>query len=331
MTPVSPHRRRHQMDRHLAAAARAYSAAMTQLRTGTTSTRIVRALIGHGDRLEQHGHYREAAKMFRTAVRCAGRANAADHLDTARALNGLAVCYKYLARFDEAETLYVQAIAIARQRGADDQLLATILHNRGGLAHAAGRSGEGEPFARESVRLRTRALGPHHPDVATDLAALAALLDQQRKYAEAERLYRRALRIIERALGPDDIEISASLNNLAAIAAARGNPRRAEAMYRRAHAITVHHCGHHHPQSAVIAHNLATLLLGRGRLDEALLLSRQAIRVFSTRLGREHPYVAICLDLYARILTRLGRTRQAERCAERALLVRRHQRSNRGC
>ena len=56
----------------------------------------------------------------------------------------------------------------------------------------------GEPFARRSVAIREKALGPDHPDVAADLAALAALLDGQGKYAEAEARYRRALTVFER-------------------------------------------------------------------------------------------------------------------------------------
>ena len=46
---------------------------------------------------------------------------------------------------------------------------------------------------------------------------LAALYDDQGRYAEAEPLYKRALAIDEKALGPDHPDVALSLNNLAAL------------------------------------------------------------------------------------------------------------------
>ena len=87
-----------------------------------------------------------------TRARMGGRS-----IEAAHALNGLAVCCKYLARFDEATPLYRRALAIAR-RHRDIELMASVHHNLGGLAHAAGRAAEGERSARETVRLRTQIL-----------------------------------------------------------------------------------------------------------------------------------------------------------------------------
>jgi tetratricopeptide (TPR) repeat protein len=292
-----------------AAAERAYKTAMGRLRAGrTVSTPLARALRKHGWELQKEGRYRDAARVLRAAVRCAGQASGPDSVDTARALNALAVCYKYLARFEDAHALYQRALAIATARRAGNPFLATLHHNLGGLAHAAGRAADGEPFGRESVRLRTEALGPDHPEVAADLAALGGLLDQQRKFTEAERLYRRAIRIFSRTLGRDHIELATSLNNLAAIAHTRRRYRQAETMYRRAYRITLAHHGDDHPQAAVIANNLAAVLLARGRLDEADDWSGHAVRILERRLGRTHPQVALCRANRARLRkTRLAR------------------------
>src|SRR5437899_2606067 len=81
--------------------------------------------------------------------------------------------------------------------------VATLYHNLGGLEHARGHFAGGEPWARQSVAIREQALGPDHPEVAADVAALAALLDGQGKWDEAEALYRRALAIFERVHGPE--------------------------------------------------------------------------------------------------------------------------------
>jgi tetratricopeptide (TPR) repeat protein len=67
----------------------------------------------------------------------------------------------------------------------------------------------------EAIRLRERALGPDHPDVAQSLHNLALLYGSQRQYADAERLYQRSLAIREKALGGDHLDVAWSLNNLA--------------------------------------------------------------------------------------------------------------------
>jgi tetratricopeptide (TPR) repeat protein len=69
--------------------------------------------------------------------------------------------------------------------------MATLYHNLGGLEHARGRYARVEPWARQAVAIREQALGPEHPAVAADVAALAAILDAQGQEAEAEALYRR--------------------------------------------------------------------------------------------------------------------------------------------
>jgi Flp pilus assembly protein TadD len=53
------------------------------------------------------------------------------------------------------------------------------------------------------VALREALLGPEHPTVARDLAALAAIVSGRGRFDEAERLLRRAIALMERAYGPN--------------------------------------------------------------------------------------------------------------------------------
>jgi len=80
--------------------------------------------------------------------------------------------------YDEGEQAYREALAILESARTPDPLaLATLFHNLGGLEHARGRCGDGETWARRGLDIREAALGLNHADVASDLAALAALLD----------------------------------------------------------------------------------------------------------------------------------------------------------
>jgi tetratricopeptide (TPR) repeat protein len=66
---------------------------------------------------------------------------------------------------------------------------------------------------------------------------LAALYDDQGRYADAEPLYKRALAVWEKALGPDHPDVATALNNLAQLYKDQGSYEDAEPLYKRALAI----------------------------------------------------------------------------------------------
>jgi hypothetical protein len=81
-----------------------------------------------------------AERLYRRALAVAERHLPADDLATARVRNDLAVLLKYTGGFVEAAQLYAAACDVLTARlGPDDPEVATVLHNLGGLAHAAGR------------------------------------------------------------------------------------------------------------------------------------------------------------------------------------------------
>ena len=95
--------------------------------------------------------------------------------------------HKYAARFDDAEALCRRALGIIEAACGPDHIdAATIWHNLGGVEHARGRFVGGEIYARRSVQIRETVLGPDHVAVAADLAALAALVQEQQRFDEAE-------------------------------------------------------------------------------------------------------------------------------------------------
>ena len=101
------------------------------------------------------------------------------------------------------------------------------------------------------MQIRETVLGPDHVAVAADLAALAALVQEQHRFDEAEKLYRRAIAIFEAAFGPMHYELGVNYNNLAALHAAEGNLREAENLYQRALDIKQQLLDHNHPDVAM--------------------------------------------------------------------------------
>ncbi len=252
----------------------------------------------------ERGEYGEARAGYRAALELAGRRLGRDDADTITALNGLGVVGKYTGQFGRAERYYQRALAAMQRADVDLSALATLHHNLGGLEHARGRPERGEPHARRSVELRVRSLGPGHPAVAADLAALAALLDAQDKFAEAERLYRRALQIFRRSYGPEHYELCVTYNNLGALAHRRGRWRTAERLYMRALAMKERLLGKDHPDVAMTLSNLGVLHAEAGRPADAARAYRRALTIFRRHLPRRHPSVQICLEAQAALAAR---------------------------
>ncbi|MEV6606400.1 tetratricopeptide repeat protein [Kutzneria sp. NPDC051319] len=134
--------------------------------------------------------------------------------DTASLLCGLGIVHKCAGRYDDAERVYREALALI---GPDEPEAAAVWHNLGGIEHSRGRHAEGELHARRSVALRERALGPDHPIVAADRAALASLLVGQRRFDEAKDLYRQALLVFQRVYPADHHSVTVTARNLAAL------------------------------------------------------------------------------------------------------------------
>ncbi len=96
--------------------------------------------------------------------------------------------------------------------------------------------------------IREKALGPEHPDLATDLNNLALLYYVHGKYAQAEPLYQRVLAILEKALGPDDPHVATVLENYAALLHKLNRDAEADKMEARANAIRAKHAEENPPK-----------------------------------------------------------------------------------
>ena len=69
-----------------------------------------------------------------------------------------------------------------------------------------GKYSEAEPLCQRALAIDEKALGPNHPNVATNLNNLAELYRAQGKYSEAESLYQRALAIDE-SIGAESMDL----------------------------------------------------------------------------------------------------------------------------
>src|ERR1700683_461678 len=135
------------------------------------------------------GEFDAAAARLTAAVDRAATAFGEASPAVVSAANALGVVYKYAADFDAAEKAYRRAMAAADGQGDPDPLiLAGLLHNMGGLAHARGDAMGGIPLAERGVALRTGVLGAGHSEVACDWNALGALYHRAGRLDDAAQI-----------------------------------------------------------------------------------------------------------------------------------------------
>ncbi|MGI8933481.1 MAG: tetratricopeptide repeat protein, partial [Phormidesmis sp.] len=156
----------------------------------------------------------KATTHLETAVRLLESPDPSE--DYASSLGWLAYVYNNQGRYELAEPLYVQALALKRKLlGEDHPAVATSLNNLAGLYESQGRYEQAEPLLVQALALRRQLLGEDHPDVASSLNNLAELYRSQGRYEQAEPLYEKSLALMRQLLGEDHPDVAASLNNLA--------------------------------------------------------------------------------------------------------------------
>ena len=159
--------------------------------------------------------------------------------------------------YAEAEKLFLAALKVAVESGAQDAPLATSLNDLALLYDAQAKYDQAEPLFKRLLAISEKVLGAEHPAVATSLNNLAGLYDDQAKYDQAEPLHKRSLAIREKALGADHPDVANSLNDLAKLYYAQAKYDQAEPLYKRSLAIWEKALGADHPAVATSLNNLA--------------------------------------------------------------------------
>jgi tetratricopeptide (TPR) repeat protein len=158
--------------------------------------------------------------------------------------------------------------------------VATVLHNIGGLAHAAGqllsgeaalaaildatnRQHEARELLEQALEVFARVFGPEHYEVGVTLGTLGTIDARQGRLDLADGRLRRALAIKEQWLGPDHLELVPTLGTLGVVCRRRGDHIRAAQLYERALCLLEGRVAADHPHVASLQANLAALAATR--------------------------------------------------------------------
>ncbi|MGQ0571247.1 MAG: tetratricopeptide repeat protein, partial [Armatimonadota bacterium] len=245
------------------------------------------------------------------------------HPNFAAALSHLGRIYSLMGRYDEAESLYQQALQIRTAFGASHPDLAHTLSNMAELYRTRGDYAKALSLQQQALAIRRAAYGEHHVDVAQSLNNLALVYEAMGDYGAAEPLYGQALQILRRAVGERHPNVALALNNLAAFYFAKGDYAAAESLHQQALVLTKAIYGERHHEVARSLSNLAAVYRVQGRFGEARALYGQAVEISEETLGRDHPIHSRYLNNLSELHLATGDYAAAEPLFTRALAVRR--------
>jgi tetratricopeptide (TPR) repeat protein len=188
--------------------------------------------------------------------------------------------------------------------------------------YALANYAQAKTLYERALVIHEKLFGPEHPETATSLNNLGALLLAQGHLAGARPYYERVLAINENALGPDHPETATSLGNLGALLHAQGDLAGARPNYERALAILEKVLGPDHPNTAASLNNLGSLLRAQGDLGGARPNHERALVIHEKLFGPDHPDTATSLNNLGLLLQEWGDLARAREYHERALAIR---------
>jgi tetratricopeptide (TPR) repeat protein len=243
-------------------------------------------------------------------------------LDLAHSLNELGILYSQQEKYNQAEPLFKQALALGQELlGEHDPDIAFSLNNLAELYRNQRRYEEAEPLFKQALAIRQKLLGDHHSDVPRILNNLAELYRNQRRYEEAEPLFKQALAIRQKLLGDHHSDVPRILNNLAKMYSLQRRYKEVEPLLKQALAVRQKLLGDHHSDVASSLINLAEFYGKQRRYEEAEPLFKQALSIRQKLLGDHHSDVAMSLTNLAILYSSQERYEEAESLHKQALAM----------
>lgn len=245
-----------------------------------------------------------------------------DGLAVAKVLHILGMCVYKGGRKEEAEEMYLRALAIFEAKlGVDHLEVAHTLYELGRCYYAAGRTAEAEEHLRRALEIEVEKLGPHHLDVASTLYHLGVCLYRAGRREEAKGSLRPALAIWKEHPGGDRLNVAHALHSLGLCALKTGETEEAEGLLRQSLGIREEEPSANAADVASSLHYLGACASKAGRAEDAEKLYRQALAIREEKLEANHQDLACTLHNLGVCALKAGEREEAEGLLRRALSI----------
>ncbi len=245
-----------------------------------------------------------------------------EHPDTVHSMHSLAVAYLDQRRWQKAEELLVQVLALTRKTlGEEHENTLISLNNLASTYMAQGRWQEAERLQVQVLALKRKTLGEEHADTLSSMHHLANTYYSTGRRDEAVELMTTVVDQRTKTIGPDHPSTLNSMHQLALIYEGMGHHREAVELKNVVDQYT-RVLGSDHPRTLISMHDLASVYEGMGHYDEAVELIKNVIDQHTRILGSDHPDTLSSMYSRARIYDSMGRRDEAVELMKKVVVQR---------
>lgn len=215
----------------------------------------------------------------------------------AESMEDLAVFYEQMGRYDEAEAMLLEILALKRSIPDEaDILIIETLNDLGIMYQQLGRIGDAEEMFNEVILECEENVGTSHPFYATAKNNLGTIALSKGNFEVARDMFEAALVTYKEKFGSVHPYYANALNNLARVERKLGNIEGAEKHYKEVLDIDRRVAGADHPNYATTLLNIGVLYSSSGREDQAEEYYSEALKIREEALGLNHPSYGSALE-----------------------------------
>ena len=231
----------------------------------------------------------------------------------ARLKSTMGFVFAQLAQYEQAETLFDDALAIQRpQLGVDHADTLTTQNQLGLLYLDQGRLEDAQSLFEDTLVARRESLGADHADTLETMLNIAILLHRRGSYTEAVAAGEEVVEKLTHSFGADSIQTLRASAHLATFYKLDGDWGRAATLY--ASVIDAYEQVHPQREADIVGtmQNLADTYNDQDRVDEAEPLYKEVIARSREYYGDEHPRVTRAMTNFANMYKGMSDFERAE-------------------
>ncbi|GAB6179037.1 FxSxx-COOH system tetratricopeptide repeat protein [Desulfotomaculum defluvii] len=230
---------------------------------------------------QSQAQYDQAEPFYQRSLAILEKVLGSKHPETSIAIERLALLYKDMRRYTDAEDLLIRDIEIWEELDPEDLKEAESLNRLANIYFEQEKYEEAKPLYQRTLAIVEKKLGYEHQNTATSFANLGILYEIMGWHAEAEFLLKKALTIWEKVIDLENYNIVGTLlDNIPLLYEGKGMTLDLAKSLLRCHlTLSEKVLGHKHTKTVSLLDSLVLLCQSMGHYEEAKQYSQRALDI----------------------------------------------------
>jgi CHAT domain-containing protein len=240
----------------------------------------------------------------------------------AECLKDLGTIYSYTGKLDRAESLFISALRIRKEKsGEDNENYAYTLNSLALLYKQTARYFEAEESYLKVKSIFEKIYSKDSPFIAVLMNNLGTLYTETGQYLKSKPLFEKALEIYKETIGEEHIYYMNALHNNAALYVRMGLYEKAEPLYWKSLELKEKIYGKKHPDYALTLNDIGNIYIQKNNIEKAESVFKEAVDLTAKYQGEQTSSYALVLNGLARVNSLRGKYSIAENMFTKVLAI----------